>query len=91
MCQQFYVIRKMPAPGSLAEKAMQERRLKKGKPIQEFTVKGLDKPDEVEAPKASGQRVQPSRNKKKKGSTGGSAAKKPTGGSTTDPKPQTDN
>jgi YidC/Oxa1 family membrane protein insertase len=91
MCQQFYVIRKMPAPGSLAEKAMQERRLKKGKPIQEFTVKGLDKPDEAEAPKPSGQRVQPSRNKKKKGSTGGPAAKKPAGGSTTDPKPQTDN
>ena len=55
MCQQFYVIRNMPAPGSQAEKAMQERRRKKGKPVQEFTVKGLDKSDEVEAPKPSGQ------------------------------------
>jgi YidC/Oxa1 family membrane protein insertase len=66
MCQQFYVIRNMPAPGSQAEKAMQERRRKKGKPVQEFTVKGLDKTDEAEAPKPSGQRVQPTRNKKKK-------------------------
>lgn len=67
MCQQFYVIRNMPAPGSQAEKAMQERRRRKGKPVEEFTVKGLDKPEEAEAPKPSGQRVQPSRNKKKKG------------------------
>lgn len=33
MCQQFYVIRRMPAPGSAAEKAMQERRRQRGKPI----------------------------------------------------------
>ena len=98
MCQQFYVIRNMPAPGSAAEKAMQERRRKKGKPVEEFTVKGLDKPDEVEAPKTSGQRVQPTRNKKKKGAAGSTA--KPQGGAQakpkkaagpTDPKPQTDN
>jgi YidC/Oxa1 family membrane protein insertase len=98
MCQQFYVIRNMPAPGSAAEKAMQERRRKKGKPVEEFTVKGLDKPDEVEAPKPGGQRVQPSRNKKKKGATG--AAAKPQGGAqakpkkaagSTDSKTQTDN
>ncbi len=31
MCQQFYVIRRMPAPGSAAEKAMQERRRRQGK------------------------------------------------------------
>ena len=89
MCQQFYVIRKMPAPGSLAEKAMQDRRRKKGKPVEEFTVKGLDKVDDTEAPKASGQRVQPTRNKKKKGAAG--PAKKAAPGSPTDPKPQTDN
>ncbi len=74
MCQQFYVIRNMPAPGSLAEKAMQERRRKKGKTVEEFTVKGLDKgePAADEAPKPTGgQRVQPSRNKKKKGGTTG--------------------
>ncbi|NYG06935.1 YidC/Oxa1 family membrane protein insertase [Phycicoccus badiiscoriae] len=91
MCQQFYVIRKMPAPGSLAEKAMQERRRKKGKPVEEFTVKGLDKAEDTEAPKPSGQRVQPTRNKKKKGAAVGSAKKPTTGGATTDPKPQTDN
>ena len=91
MCQQFYVIRKMPAPGSLAEKAMQERRLKKGKPVEEFTVKGLDKPEETEAPKPSGQRVQPSRNKKKKGGAAKTAQPKKASGTTTDPKPQTDN
>lgn len=89
MCQQFYVIRKMPAPGSLAEKAMQERRRKKGKPIEEFTVKGLDKVEDTETPKPSGQRVQPSRNKKKKGVAG--PATKAAPGSTADPKPQTDN
>src|SRR6476469_7738682 len=42
MCQQFYVIRRMPAPGSLAEKALQERRAKRGKTVKAFTVKGLD-------------------------------------------------
>lgn len=69
MCQQFYVIRRMPAPGSPAEKAMQERRMKRGKPVEEFTVKGLDRPEDAadEAPKpAGGQRQQPTRNKKKK-------------------------
>ena len=94
MCQQFYVIRKMPAPGSLAEKAMQERRRKKGKPIEEFTVKGLDKGDvaESETPQPTGgQRVQPSRNKKKKGGAGAAAKKQAPGKPTKDPKPQTDN
>jgi YidC/Oxa1 family membrane protein insertase len=43
MCQQFYVIRRMPAPGSPAEKALQERRAKRGKPITtETTVAGKD-------------------------------------------------
>jgi YidC/Oxa1 family membrane protein insertase len=32
MGQQFYVIRRMPAPGSPAEKALNERRAKRGKP-----------------------------------------------------------
>ncbi len=31
MGQQFYVIRRMPAPGSLAEKALEDRRRRKGK------------------------------------------------------------
>jgi YidC/Oxa1 family membrane protein insertase len=78
MCQQFYVIRRMPAPGSPAEKAMQQRRARRGKPVEEFTVKGLDKGDKSdtsEAPRPSGQRQQPTRNKKKKG---GAAKPRPT-------------
>ena len=35
MSQQFYVIRKMPAPGSEAEKAMHARLARRGKPIPE--------------------------------------------------------
>src|SRR6476620_3700893 len=65
MCQQFYVIRRMPAPGSPAEAAMRERHAKRGKEVKELTVKGLDKPEEEEA-KPQGQRQQPSRKKKKK-------------------------
>ena len=97
MCQQFYVIRRMPAPGSPAEKAMQERRARRGKPVEEFTVKGLDKgldtpSDTEEAKPQGGQRQQPSRKKKKK-----TAAQPPKGprqqsaGPITESKPQTDN
>ena len=63
MGQQFYVIRRMPAPGSPAEKAMQERRAKRGKPVEQFTVKGLDAStsgDDETAKPTSGQRQQPS-------------------------------
>lgn len=91
MCQQFYVIRKMPAPGSPAEKAMQERRVKRGKPVEEFRIKGLEQAEEVEAPKPTGgQRQQPSRKKKKKG-TAGPAKPAATTSPTQETKPQTDN
>jgi YidC/Oxa1 family membrane protein insertase len=83
MCQQFYVIRRMPAPGSLAEKALQERRRKRGKPVEEFTVKGLDATpaEQSETPqKTSGQRQQPKKGKKRKGQA------RPSGGPT-QPKP----
>jgi YidC/Oxa1 family membrane protein insertase len=83
MCQQFYVIRRMPAPGSLAEKALQERRRKRGKPVEEFTVKGLDTTpaEQSETPqKTSGQRQQPKKGKKRKGQA------RPSGGPT-QPKP----
>jgi YidC/Oxa1 family membrane protein insertase len=70
MCQQFYVIRKMPAPGSPAEQALRDRKAKRGKVHEEFTVKGLDKvEDEPPAKPTSGQRQQPSRKKKKKAPT----------------------
>lgn len=92
MCQQFYVIRRMPAPGSLAEKALQERRAKRGKPVEEFTVKGLDAGAGTavqDSPKTTGQRQQPKRNKKRKGTPPG-----PAPGSAapeTKPTPSTDN
>ena len=41
MGQQFYVIRRMPAPGSAAERAYRERQLRRGKTIREVTVPGL--------------------------------------------------
>ncbi len=81
MCQQFYVIRRMPAPGSAAEKALHERRAKKGKPIVPFgghrgevTEPAADQPS-TQAPgetgetgKQSGQRQQPKGKKRAKGS-----------------------
>lgn len=42
MCQQFYVIRRMPAPGSAAEKALEDRRLAKGKPVVKEVIPGMD-------------------------------------------------
>lgn len=68
MGQQFYVIRAMPAPGSPAEKAMEQRRLAKGKPIEKFQLSGAtDDEVEVEEPtKQSGQRVQPQGKKRSK-------------------------
>jgi len=38
MGQQFYTIRRMPAPGSLAEKALEARRLKSGKEHKKFAL-----------------------------------------------------
>jgi YidC/Oxa1 family membrane protein insertase len=73
MGQQFYVIRRMPAPGSLAEKALEERRMKSGKAHKKFTLPGLhhEEPadevqDTVEEPvkPVSGQRQQPKRKKR---------------------------
>ncbi|AKU14986.1 membrane protein insertase YidC [Luteipulveratus mongoliensis] len=52
MGQQFYVIRRMPAPGSAAEKALEERNRAKGKETKKLTVPGLssskddDEPDD---------------------------------------------
>lgn len=41
MGQQFYVIRRMPAPGSAAEKALEDRRRRQGKEHKKFTLPGL--------------------------------------------------
>src|SRR5665647_3066921 len=75
MGQQFYTIRRMPAPGSPAEKALEQRRIKSGKEHKKFTIPGLthegepeeiqDSPVEEVKPK-SGQRQQPKRKKRVK-------------------------
>jgi YidC/Oxa1 family membrane protein insertase len=78
MCQQFYVIRRMPAPGSPAEQALRERKAKRGKVHEEFTVKGLDRAeDEQQSKPVSGQRQQPSRKKRKGGTPKGAQNKAP--------------
>ncbi len=69
MGQQLFVIRRMPAPGSLAEKALQERRARRGKPFSSSPTT-TPSPD-GSSPKGSatgpvqpsvgGQRVQPKR------------------------------
>lgn len=93
MVQQFYVIRRMPAPGSLAEKAMHDRHRKRGKEIKEFTVKGLDKGDsedeasETESPRSSGQRQQPKGKKRAKKQTGATGKEAREGGESALPDP----
>ena len=74
MCQQFYVIRSMPAPGSPAEKALEQRRLAKGKPVKKLQLATQEAEGEaVEAGagaggtvQRTGQRVQPQSKKRKK-------------------------
>jgi YidC/Oxa1 family membrane protein insertase len=78
MGQQFYVIRRMPAPGSPAERALEERRVKQGKVHTRLSLPGLHKEDEEEvAPEpvgpVSGQRVQPKRKDRQK-AVGGAGA-----------------
>jgi YidC/Oxa1 family membrane protein insertase len=74
MGQQFYTIRRMPAPGSPAEKALEARRLKSGKEHKKFSIPGLSHDNEpevqdtpaVETKPKSGQRQQPKRKKRVK-------------------------
>ena len=81
MCQQFYVIRRMPAPGSAAEKAYHARLERKGKPIPGADAAKAKADaaaaEEAELAKQSGQRQQPTSKKRKKGKASGA---KPTGG-----------
>ena len=71
MGQQFYVIRRMPTPGSAAEKARNERLAKRGKAIPGAPAAATDGDDagtdgtEAVAPK-SGQRQQPKGKKRSK-------------------------
>jgi YidC/Oxa1 family membrane protein insertase len=70
MGQQFYVIRRMPAPGSLAEKAYLERRRQKAAGHGEPAVAAAAEPAADVEPPRPGQRQQPKRqNRAKRGST----------------------
>jgi len=80
MGQQFYTIRRMPAPGSPAEKALEARRMKSGKEHKKFTIPGLSQDDEpaevqdmpvADAKPASGQRQQPKKRVKPTGPADG--------------------
>jgi YidC/Oxa1 family membrane protein insertase len=104
MGQQFYTIRRMPAPGSPAEKALEERRLKSGKEHKKFSIPGLthdeaepvqDTPIQDTKPK-SGQRQQPKRKNRARptaqGEAGAGATPPPAaanGGSTSGKPPAT--
>jgi len=87
MGQQFYTIRRMPAPGSPAEKALEARRIKSGKEHKKFTIPGLthaaereevqDTPITETKPK-SGQRLQPKRKNRRKPVGRGEATPGPT-------------
>ena len=73
MTQQFYVIRRMPAPGSAAERAYHDRLRRKGKPVPGEAEAQAAAAAEPERP--TGQRTQPK--SKKRAKNGGA---KPAGG-----------
>jgi YidC/Oxa1 family membrane protein insertase len=82
MGQQFYVIRRMPAPGSLAEQALMERRRKHGKSPLPGVTPAADLPEEsteVERPRQQPKR-QP-RSKRQPGGSGGGGSGGSGGGS----------
>ncbi|MBC7309684.1 MAG: membrane protein insertase YidC, partial [Tetrasphaera sp.] len=61
-------------PGSPAEKALKERRKRRGKPINELTLPGVATAEEIEAEveaPVSGQRQQPKSKKRAKKGKGG--------------------
>jgi YidC/Oxa1 family membrane protein insertase len=66
MVQQFYVIRRMPTPGSPAAKALADRRAKKGLPMVPLLGERKTEPAIEIVPEPRGQRVQPQRKKRKK-------------------------
>lgn len=70
MGQQFYVIRRMPAPGSPAEKAMLERKRKHGK----LPIAVQDDTDAAPVEGVTGQRQQPKRKPRAKRTPGGTVA-----------------
>ncbi|KNX38759.1 membrane protein insertase YidC [Luteipulveratus halotolerans] len=76
MGQQFYVIRRMPAPGSAAEKALEERNRAKGRETKKLTVPGLSKDDDADGessdkPKPTGAPGRTTASGQQAGKTGG--------------------
>lgn len=89
MGQQFFIIKRMPAPGTAAAKELNERRAKRGLP-----PVGSDKPatETGPAPTQTGQRQQPVRKDRQRKQRGGPAARpqsaaKPGGGKSVPPRP----
>ncbi len=82
--QQFYVIRRMPAPGSAAERALHERQARKGKDVKVFSIPGLERGDTqdsvgdgavVQDAPVNRQRQQPmSKKRAKRAGSGGNAS-----------------
>jgi YidC/Oxa1 family membrane protein insertase len=75
MGQQFYTIRKMPAPGSEAERLLNERKARKA--ARKGIVIEETKPTVIEQPR--GQRQQPKRKDRQKGRPAGANPAAPTG------------
>ncbi len=71
MLQQFYVIRRMPTPGSPAERALRERQQRRGRTMKELTIEGLNADTGVDGTSATDrvnrQRQQPKSKKRQKG------------------------
>ena len=66
MGQQFFVIRRMPTPGSPAYKEYQQRREAKGLPLLGASKKKIEEEVIEEIPEPKGQRSQPQRKNRKK-------------------------
>ncbi len=81
MGQQFYVIRRMPAPGSPAEKALNERRAKRGKPLLGLGAAKDEEPEPEETAPQPNQRVQPKKQTKAQRAKGGAPKPAPEPGS----------
>ncbi|MDQ1292356.1 MAG: YidC/Oxa1 family rane protein insertase [Actinomycetota bacterium] len=90
MGQQFFVIRRMPAPGSPAEKALRERRVRRGKdlPENQLPLSTVEGGDNAEQQPSSGQRQQPKRQSRSRRGTAGS--KSSSGAKTGSAKPATE-
>jgi YidC/Oxa1 family membrane protein insertase len=80
MGQQFYVIRRMPAPGSPAEKALMERRARRGHVFGPKSSPEDEPETSAESSSSSRQRQQPKRQPKSKRSSSGSGSTRTTSG-----------